>query len=309
MKCQEDYDTFLNQYDGLAGQGGPLMLLFILRRINNLSESVLDLLKVKVSKLDIKKIAGEDVETAISLIRAYYEVMESASTDGRDLIPPDLPKTIYKILQTTTVPSYNKIFADLASSIQNKADMGLPAEYPDVDTILTHASRAYQRFKASSKWCVPKNAQGLTANGGPPSQANFKCWNCGGPHKVPDCPKPRDDTKIEAARQTYLKNRKQRPGKGRSGKPKTRMHNGIPQVQNKNGAYVMDQKKVREQKKTEANETLIRALAASPDAVAAATAPPIVPPAVVPVIESVDPDLERRQNQIRAVLQAHLASF
>ena len=62
------------------------------------------------------------------------------------------------------------------------------------------------------------------------------CWNCGGDHLVPDCKKPRNEATIAANRtKFYKKTKKHKTGP-----------DGKPLIRNKNGAYVLDQKKWKE---------------------------------------------------------------
>lgn len=71
----------------------------------------------------------------------------------------------------------------------------------------------------------------------PQSDSKFTCWNCGGPHHLKDCPKALDQAKIDAARQKFRATRRSR------GKPKRKTVDGKPLILNKNGYYVLDQKK------------------------------------------------------------------
>ena len=104
-KCLDLYEEF-----SPIQQGGPLMAFLILQRIQDSSEQALDLLHVQVVALDLRKIPGEDVEQAISLIKSTYEVLRNSSTPARSYTPNDFVKSIFRVLQTSSVPEFNEIF-------------------------------------------------------------------------------------------------------------------------------------------------------------------------------------------------------
>ena len=324
-KCHEEYESVIARY-GSNCQGGPLMLIIILKRVINLSAAVIDLLKLKVSNLKISSLPGEDVDVAVSLITACYEVMDSASIEGRDLVPHDFAKTVYFILQTTSVDEFNKIFRDLYNSIQGQEDQGLAVEYPPVLDILTHASRAYNRIDKGNRWCDPvspqahvgelENQSGLTADGIPPrippslpggAESTYVCWNCGGSHRLRDCPKPRDEAKIEAAVQEFRKKRAQRRRNGDDGPPKHKIsEDGKPLVLNKKGAYVADQRAIKAQAKATAQNKAINDIAAMVAGLTPSVQVPelVTPPIAPPIADEAGPSantsnhIEMIRNQL-----------
>ena len=74
-KCIEEYDGFLP-----IQQGGPLMLCLLLHRIQNYSEQALQVLAKQVSRLQLSRIEGEDVEHVVRLVKATYTVLRNASS-------------------------------------------------------------------------------------------------------------------------------------------------------------------------------------------------------------------------------------
>ena len=64
------------------------------------------------------------------------------------------------------------------------------------------------------------------------------CWNCGGPHHLKDCAKPLNQPKVDEARQKFKASQRAK------GKPKHKFGtDGKPLVLNKNGFYVLDQRR------------------------------------------------------------------
>ena len=313
-KCHEEYEAVIARYHPNC-QGGPLMLIIILKRIINLSAAVMDLLKLKVSTLKISSLPGEDVDVAVALITACYEVMDSASTHDRDLVPHDFAKTIYFILQTTSVDEFNQIFRDLYNSIQGQEDKGLQVTYPPVPEILTHASRAYIRIRLSGGWCEPVSPQAHIGNdmedqlgltGDTPLNSEYVCWNCGKNHRLRDCPLPRDEAKIEAEVLAFRKRRAERRKKvsGEHDQPKTKLsEDGKPLILNKKGYYVADQKAIKAQAKEAAQEKAVHDIAAlvagmTPGTTATVTPPVAPPPEPDTAISSTVSHIEMIRNQI-----------
>ena len=229
-------------------RGGPLIAFIILRKIQDSSEQALEHLRVQVGRIDISKFLGEDVDKAVSLIKSTYKVLKSSSTMTHTYVPQDFVQTIFKVLQTTTVSEFNEAFKKEHDSIQLYADKhGTKPKWPSVTAVLSLATNMYRRLKSTGDWDAAVgrqskayNAQLTSPSGGP--QSTLNCWNCGGNHMLKDCPKPKVQATIDAARKKYLAARKNKKG----GPPKRKKDpTGRPLIRNKNGVYVLDQKKYK----------------------------------------------------------------
>ena len=256
-KCMEEYDEF-EPYQ----QGGPLIMMLILKRIKTLSESTTVHLISRLKNYKISKTQGEDVDKAISLAKSTYAALKSVSTSDRNLIPSDYPKILMDVLQTTTVPVFTDYWRRQVQDAHTAADAagGLP-KWPDVSVILRTATNMYRRMKSDGTWTGatdPKRSS-FPAVGNPPRVLDHgskppspSCWNCGGKHHLKDCSHPKDQSKIDAARQAHFDRKKSNPRRpphhnnNNKGKPRhiTRK-DGTAMVLNKNGAYVVDQKQKR----------------------------------------------------------------
>ena len=151
IKCLETYDHYHP-----CQRGGPLMLYLILKRIQDTSESALLHLKAKLAGLKINKITGEDVETAVSFIRSTYDALESASTVEHNYVPDDLAQTVLKVFQTSSVPSFNKVFKDDEDQVLKIADKtGRRPEWPAINETLNLATNTYSRLVTQDQWCLP----------------------------------------------------------------------------------------------------------------------------------------------------------
>ena len=104
-KCVEEYDGFLP-----IQQGGPLMLCLLLHRIQNYSEQALQVLAKQVSRLQLSRIEGEDVEHVVRLVKATYTVLCNASSCTHSYIPLEFTKMVYELFQTSSVSEFNNMF-------------------------------------------------------------------------------------------------------------------------------------------------------------------------------------------------------
>ena len=199
------------------------MLFLILKKIQDNSESAIEALKTRVTKLKIRDIQGKNVDVAVSLIKSTYSTLQSASTAKRNYVPDDFPQTVLKVLQMSSCKEFNEAFAQVESRARYAADMdGVPPVCPAVHRSLNLATNTYGRLLAEDNWHVSskqkKNTYNTTPGGGPRTQSrndnnhqhgqnrgrkrdcngNIKCWNCNKPgHTVPTCPEPRNEQAIE----------------------------------------------------------------------------------------------------------------
>ena len=158
---------------------------------------------------------------------------------------------------TSTCLAFTKPFKTKLESIQHVADeTGSRPEYPPVSTILTAALNSYNRLRNSGEYITNKknpaahNAS-VTSEGVQAKDAEVICWNCGKKgHRLPDCPQPRNEEKISKSRTEFF-NRKRAQNK-----PKRKLGpGGKPMVLNKNGYYVLDQKRWKEQQPPKTSPT------------------------------------------------------
>ena len=262
LKCQEDYEEF-----SPAQRGGPLMLFLILRRIQDVSEAAIDHVKAAVMHLKIREIPGENVDKAVSLIKSAYSLFRSASSPCHSYIPDDFNKTILLVYQTSSVHAFNNAFRQELNEAQHLADKtGKVVEWPSITELNKMATAIYHRLLASNKWhATAQTRKKALLGAGTPTQAQAqsrdqhqghdhskcKCFNCGQlGHLAKDCFKPRDPPTFKKNLEAFRKEQRERGMRpdGRSSHPRTRETrtlNGVPEVKNKNGVFVPDQKALK----------------------------------------------------------------
>ena len=249
-------------------QGGPLIFLCILKRIMAMSEASISYLQLRVKELKLSDLPGENVDDAVSLIKSTHKILSQVSTDTRNYVPDDFNETLLKVFQTSTCDAFNKTFSNEESDARRKADKysGTP-EYPSVSTLCTLATNTYKRFTSPGedyKWCQPVSpGAAFTAVTGSYTPGN--CFNCNKHGCRPGiCTLDLDDARIAANKKAYEAWKSKQPPKTRSrsgdkSKSKSSSNSkskqpsrkkdeqGRPLKKNKNGVYVLDQRKHRAQ--------------------------------------------------------------
>jgi len=136
LKANVDPDLWNRYYEEhlsapVECQTGPLMLYLILHRLQNCSESTLNLLLVKVQNMNIKDHAGEDINHIVCLVNTVVTLLKSSSNEDWNYITHDFSKNLLHLFQTTSVPAFNQVFADIETSKQSadSSKMMLAGDY------------------------------------------------------------------------------------------------------------------------------------------------------------------------------------
>jgi hypothetical protein len=221
-KVQEYYDKF-----SAAEHGGPLWLKLMLDEITISSTKAVEHLVTQVREIDISKLPGQDVAKAVSMIRGAHLRLRNIKNPvtKRNSVPDTFLKDIMTIINTCTVPAFVKVFDTLDSLtalMESGKEVGGFLD-KDVEDILELAEKQYRVLTQAGKW-LETSASGSAFTAGSTSASGAGagtpkvCWNCGGQnHDANECPKPRNQEKIQKARAEFLKGRRGFGGRGRGG--------------------------------------------------------------------------------------------
>jgi hypothetical protein len=253
-KCLEAYE----EYHPIQ-QGGPLMAYLILQHIQDSSDMALEHLRAQIVSLDIGKLPGENVDQAVSLIKSTYRVLKCSSTQARSYVPVEFPKVVMEVFTTCTVPEFTEPFHTMITKLQTVADMeGTRPQWPSVSKILNMATNSYHRLKSSGRWDKSARAkssayvtQATWRSPRSETRPSGKCFNCGSAdHMLYDCPKPRDERKIEGNRKKFFDDKKKRQSSSPRGSNSGGSREGsLPMKLNKHGLLVVDQKKYQQMRR------------------------------------------------------------
>jgi hypothetical protein len=213
-----------NQYPSVQ-QGGPLIFVIIMKKIQNDTEDAVRYLQESVKKMKLTNFDGENVERAVSLLRGAERRFKNSGlfkgTPGG--VPSDFTKWVLDIFQTSSVEAFNSQFALYAGmlSLGRKVSTA-PVITPTPNELYALAEQTYLDLISTDSWTgvTTKGDQthaGFTADGKLQPKIPT-CWNCGvSGHAVPECPKPKDPKRIA---QNRTKFRSSKNGGGGVKKPK-----------------------------------------------------------------------------------------
>ena len=98
------------------------MLCLILRRVQDQSEQAPVVSVHRVSCIDISKTVGEDIESAVRLIKSTHRALSNSSASAWSCVLIDFSKTALTVPQTTTVGKFNDVFKQMLRDCQTQAD-------------------------------------------------------------------------------------------------------------------------------------------------------------------------------------------
>ena len=212
-KVYERYKRFKTEE-----QGGPLLFIIMMKLLVTHTEQATKTLVDTVENLKISKVRGENVSKIVSRILGAHERLEAI-----EMVPEDFAKTVLKVLQTSSVEKFNKVF-ELIESQARIADAlarsgpAVQSQFaiPSIVSLLDLAEKEYLSLCRSNDWTGAKTrgspssfpATSTDGSKGGSGRKGPVCWNCGGPHTLKDCTKPRNDALIEANRKKFNEARK-----------------------------------------------------------------------------------------------------
>jgi hypothetical protein len=213
-------------------RGGPLFFKLLNDETTTNSDSnkkalitIVDTYKIRVS------CKGERIPDVIDLFRSITDTVYALHDDK---IPDEYVDKLIVIFTTTSVPEFNDLFEVLKKQLfaaQLQASIADSLIVPVGDSsaltnnlkgayyVLNYAHKAFYTLSQRGLWdkClqqIPGESANINPNSDPADTPTFeiKCFNCGGPHHLRMCPKPRDQATIN-------KNRGIHPNGGTSKQP------------------------------------------------------------------------------------------
>ena len=203
-------------------KGGPLFFKIMIDILQNNSSEAAKYLISTVKDIKISNYDGENVEQVVSLIRGATSRLENLLDDkGKTAIPEDFVDDLIDILQTTSVSEFNELFSHYSRSTKlTNFISGAKVQKPSISNILKFAEEQYRILYSSGKWTGVQTKLGETAFTSNTGRAKYKCFNCGGDHRLEDCPVKKNDERIRANRKLFYDNKtKKSKSKGKWARP------------------------------------------------------------------------------------------
>ena len=162
------------------------------------------------------------MEQVVSLIRGATSRLENLLDDkGKTAIPEDFVDDLIDILQTTSVSEFNELFSHYSRSTKlTNFISGAKKKKPSISHILKFAEEQYRILYSSGKWTGVQTKLEETAFTSNTNSTKYRCFNCGGNHKLENCSIKRNDERIRANRKLFFDNKVKKPkSKGKWAKP------------------------------------------------------------------------------------------
>ena len=197
-------------------RGGPLYFILLMNQLLSQTEEAVLALQVRLKKLNLKNIPGENVDKAISLARAAILRLETFNKT-----PEDLVRNLLKSFQTTSVSSFNEVFRHMEKQRFLDQALGGGKDKLTATGIFNVAAAQYRLLWEEGEWTGIRT-QGEAIFTNQTNAVRGVCWNCGGSdHQLPDCKLPRDQTKIDKMKEAYKKTKKAAKGPDKENKGAT----------------------------------------------------------------------------------------
>ena len=183
-KCLEHYDTYPS-----IQQGGPLLFVIMMKTLVSCSEEATQLLKDMVKNLKILDFIGENVLRMVSLIQEAHKHLKWIKRVSNHFVDQ-----ILQVLQTSSVPTFNKYFEHYAHTFSMLVDMAeidqREKDVMDIDKLLRIEEKKYISLVStpSGEWSGVKSKGSHSTftrqadNSANTTTSDLKkpiCWNCG----------------------------------------------------------------------------------------------------------------------------------
>lgn len=216
MQLQQQYDQF-----PLSQQGGPLLLILLLKSLLHTNEAVVRKLFDLVKTYKIRDQAGENIEAVCSLLKSISTRIWFAKNES---FPDRYHMTILEVLQTSSVDRFNEVFKEdalkairanavsQANEIRGTvtADSGL-TELQKVEDSLALAQSLYQDLVHQNRWTVRDHPRGADGAKLLYQSGKSLCWNCERPNCNPKiCPHAKDAARIARNKKAFFEAKSKR---------------------------------------------------------------------------------------------------
>ena len=203
-------------------RGGPLFFKIMIDILQKSSSEAAQYLISTVKGINISNYDGENIEQVVSLIRGATSRLDNLfDGKGDSLIPKDFDEDLIRIFQTTSVPEFNDLFAQLSrnstiDAFKAGTTMGNAGQL-SIPEILRFAETQYRKFYRSGQWSGVNTKLTETSF---LAAEKAKCFNCGGDHHLTECTIVKNADRIKANYKLFMKKKRKDSAASASDKKK-----------------------------------------------------------------------------------------
>jgi hypothetical protein len=188
-----------NRYSEVE-KGGPLFFVIMMSKLLSNTEEASDALTKRIRDFKISNLQGENVDKATSLLGGAVKRLAQINR-----VPQNIVRTMLKIMEMTSVPKFNNTFELMETSIfvndcEPTLYVGVTGQF-NGNTIFSISVQKYASMMEANQWNgvsnKGRNSTFITVGSG----KKPVCWNCGGPHRLPDCTLPKNQEKISEGKE------------------------------------------------------------------------------------------------------------
>jgi hypothetical protein len=155
------------------------------------TEEASDALTKRIRDFKISNLQGENVDKATSLLGGSVKRLAQIN-----IVPQHIVRTMLQIMQTTSVPKFNNTFELMETSrcvndCEPTLHVGVTGQF-NGNTIFSIADQKYASMMEANQWNGVSNKGSKSTFITVGSGKEPVCWNCGGPHRLPDCTLPKN---------------------------------------------------------------------------------------------------------------------
>jgi hypothetical protein len=164
---------------------GPLFFVIMMSKLLSNTEEASDALIKRIRDFKISNLQGENVDKATSLLGGAVKILAQINR-----VPQNIVRTMLQIMQTTSVPKFNNTFELLETSrfvndCEPALHVGVTGQF-NVNKIFSIAEQKYASMMEANQWNGVSNKGSNSTFITVGSGKETVCWNCGGPHRLPD---------------------------------------------------------------------------------------------------------------------------
>ncbi|KAG7358625.1 hypothetical protein IV203_015214 [Nitzschia inconspicua] len=162
------YEKVNEEYNNRDVQGGPVLLFVMIRHLLSTNDSLVNALTSKIKAVKLSLYPGEVVGKAVTHLRTLVRCLKklrrrNANRRKVNVVPHDLTKQLYEILQTSSCEEFNIMFKQLFYTELRNVLIDGHSKWTDPKEVLTLSQGHYQDLCVQGIWTGVTQKQGYVS--------------------------------------------------------------------------------------------------------------------------------------------------